>query len=238
MQEILANLLALQEAEQGLLRLEQMLHSLPAERATRQAQLEQARARWQERLSAYKEGRVEAERIELEIQSREAEIRKLEGRLNVARSNSEFTAIQHQIRSYKGEISASEDRALGLMERGESLAKAAAEAEAVFREEERAMGEFLIKMEEEEARIHEETERLRQQRAALLVQADSEAYLQYVQLMGFFSSRGGVVLSPAIRGVCKACGSRILPNDEVKLHQNHQLVRCKSCGRILYLPKT
>ena len=79
---------------------------------------------------------------------------------------------------------------------------------------------------------------LRQQRAALLVQADSEAYLQYVQLMGFFSSRGGVVLSPAIRGVCKACGSRILPNDEVKLHQNHQLVRCKSCGRILYLPKT
>ena len=236
MHPALAKLLSLQATQQEILRLERQRMSLPAEKERRRAELEALRKTWEENEKEVKRRQVEADKLDLEVRAREGEMAKLEVRLNEARSNSEYTAIQNQIKSYKEMTAVAEDRALELYEKVEELQALVAEEKSQLEEQEGVFQEFLKSMAEEEARIDRETQRLRAHLLELEAEADPEALLRYGQLMNYFANHGGVVLCPVVAGVCTACGSRILPNDEVKLLRGIELVQCKACSRILYLP--
>jgi len=233
----LEHLLALQETEQEILRLRRLLESLPREKAEREARFEGVRKGWEEKTQAVKEASVEVSRLELELKSKEGEIEKLEVRLNSTKSNAEYTAIQHQIKAYKEQNALIEDRALELYEKVEEFKRDAAREEEAYKAEEATFKEFLKSLEEEETRIRGEIEALKTKLVEIKKSTDPEALKRYESLMRYFENHGGVVVSPVVGGVCKACGSRILPNDEVKLLRAEEIVQCKACSRILYLPE-
>jgi len=233
----LEHLLALQETEQEILRLRKLLASLPREKAEREARFEESRKLWEEKVQAVKDASVEVNRLELELKAKEGEIEKLEVRLNTAKSNAEYTAIQNQIKAYKEQNARIEDRVLELYDQVEEIKKEAARGEDAFKAEEATFREFLKSLSEEEARIKKEMEALRVKAEEIKRETDPDALQEYEALMRYFANHGGVVVSPVVGGVCKACGSRILPNDEVKLLRAEELVHCKACSRILYLPE-
>ncbi len=233
----LEHLLALQEAEQEILRLRRLLESLPREKAERQSRFEEAKQELEAKIQAVKDAGLEVNRLELELKAKEGEIEKLEVRLNSTKSNAEYTAIQNQIKAFREQNAEIEDRTLELYDRVEEIKREAAREEEAFKEKEATFREFLKSLEEEEARIQGEMERLAAKVEEIKRATDPDALQRYESLMRYFASHGGVVVSPVVGGVCKACGSRILPNDEVKLLRAEELVQCKACSRILYLPE-
>ncbi len=233
----LEHLLALQEAEQEILRLRRLLESLPREKAERESRFEEARKGLEAKVQAVKEAAMEVDRLELELKAKEGEIEKLEIRLNSTKSNAEYTAIQNQIKAFKEQNLEIEDRTLELYDRVEEIKREAAREEEAFKAEEATFREFLRSLEEEEARIRREMEALAAKVEEIKKATDPEALQRYESLMKYFAKHGGVVVSPVVGGVCKACGSRILPNDEVKLLRAEEIVQCKACSRILYLPE-
>jgi len=233
----LEHLLALQETEQEILRLRRLLESLPREKAEREAHFETARKALEAKVQAVKDAAVEVNRLELDLKAKEGEIEKLEVRLNTSKSNAEYTAIQNQIKSYKEQNALIEDRILELYDQVEAVKAEAARAEEAFKAEEAVFREFLKSLEEEEARIQEEIQALGAKLVEIKKATEPEVLARYESLMRYFEKHGGVVVSPVVGGVCKACGSRILPNDEVKLLRAEEIVQCKACSRILYLPE-
>ena len=236
MQSFLSGLLELQRAEKAIIALKRQLESLPQEEEERRKQLEAEKGSFEEALATAKQARMQSDEMELEIRSREEEMLKVEGQLNTAKSNAEYTAFQNQVNRLKKEISDLEDRGLELMDQIESLKEKAAESERVFRQEEQVFQGFLEKSKQERTRILAEIEKLQRAMATQEQQCNPEVLAEYKQLAAFFSSRGGNVLSPVKGDVCSACGSKVLPNDQVSLSRGKILVKCKTCSRILYNP--
>ena len=236
MQSHLSGLLELQKAEKAITALQRQLESLPQEEAERRQVLEKEKDDYEQALATAKEARMQSDEMELEIRSREEEMLKVEGQLNTAKSNAEYTAFQNQAKRLKKEISDLEDRGLAVMDEIETLKERAGEQEKRYRREEQIFQEFLEKSKQEKARIQEEIGKLRQEIVGHEKRCDPVVLAEYKQLAAFFSSRGGNVLSPVKGTVCSACGSRVLPNDQVNLSRGKILVKCKTCSRILYIP--
>ncbi len=237
MHPFLKSLLALQRAELEIMELERQLLLLPRERKTREEKLEELKKLWESKVERAKKALVEADRIDLDLKAREQEINKLQVRLNSAKSNAEYAAIQNQIKAYKEQNSNDEDKALELYEEVEELKREAKKEENAFRQEENVFKKFLEESAREEERIDKEIKELKKRKEEIERETPKEALEMYYHLMRYFNRHGGVVLSPVVHGVCKACGNTVLPNDQVKLLQGKEIVQCKGCSRILYLPE-
>jgi uncharacterized protein len=128
------------------------------------------------------------------------------------------------------------DQGLEVMDQIEVLVDKAKEQEQELSAQEKVFQEFLAQAKQEQARIEGEIEDLRQHIAAQEKKCNPKILETYKQLSAFFNTHGGNVLAPVKGQVCSACGTKVLPNDQVILSRRKDLIQCKTCSRILYLP--
>jgi predicted nucleic acid-binding Zn-ribbon protein len=76
-----------------------------------------------------------------------------------------------------------------------------------------------------------EAERLRQEREAALSMVDATSLAHYEQLR---ADRRGVAVTTMSDGSCDACGTTLPPAQQQMVHHATQIIRCPTCGRILY----
>ena len=171
---------------------------------------------------------------EWEIEDLTVKIKAIEKKLYEGRifNSKELSSLQTEAEDFKKRRSGLEDKALEVMEQTDAARKA------------------LLKMVEEvallEARWQDQQKQLRGEleqlkanqvdlegkKQALLVQIEAGAVEIYRDLR---KRKGGTAVARIEQGTCKGC--RItLPNSDLQQAKGSGLVRCNSCGRILYLP--
>jgi predicted nucleic acid-binding Zn-ribbon protein len=69
------------------------------------------------------------------------------------------------------------------------------------------------------------------QREALKAQLNDTLLEEYSNL---FKNKGGIAVSEIIEDGCKSCGVELSPNEVQAAGNPNVILRCKSCGRILY----
>ena len=69
------------------------------------------------------------------------------------------------------------------------------------------------------------------QREALKAQLNDTLLEEYSNL---FKNKGGIAVSEIIEDGCKSCGVELSPNEVQAAGNPNLILRCKSCGRILY----
>lgn len=175
--------------------------------------------------------RKESDQKSLTLRSREAELQKLNVRLNEASSNKEYDIIQAQISARRQEDASLEDDILGLLsqvdEAGQELEAAEAQVVALRTKQQEIRSEFSSRQPELEAEIA----KLRAEIDGAESIVPGEGMATYRRLR---SAQGATALAVVDDGYCTECNTGVTAQDGVRLNLG-EFVLCRACGRILYV---
>ena len=193
------------------------------------AAAEQAYADQKEQLKLF---RKEADQRSLTLKSRDAEMQKLNIRLNEASSNKEYDLIQAQIASRKLEDAALEDEILGMLSRVDEANAELQRLTAEVADLKKKQVETAEQVKSREPGLRSESERLNTEiREAEGVIPGGEPRQNYLRLR---SAQGASAMARLEDGYCSECNTGVTPQDTVRMNMG-EFVLCRACGRILYI---
>ncbi len=170
--------------------------------------------------------------VEWEIEDISAKLTKVEEELYSGRTTSpkELTGLQQEIDSLKAKRSKLEDQVLELMEKVElstaNVTSLDTELKRLEAEWENQQKEMSAELKELEAAISG----LKNRRESLVAEIDP----QLIEVYNELKKQRGTSVARVEQGICRGC--RIsLPVTELQRVRSGELVRCSSCGRILFL---
>ncbi|QDT44423.1 Putative zinc ribbon domain protein [Gimesia alba] len=167
----------------------------------------------------------------LDLQSNEAKILDLKGKLNSASSNKEFDIIKGQIAADEMANSVLEDEILELMDK---IDKKEEEVQSWVEKKDAAHAEAKKTAQDFESARSRLNEEITECKAAI---ADAEQIIPEnlkVMFERLVRSHGAGALATVEGRFCSACNVMIEPQLRVELNSG-RLVFCKSCGRLLYM---
>ncbi len=143
----------------------------------------------------------------------------------------ELQDLQAESEALRRTIKTLEDEQMKLMEINDSCqdAKKTAESDLQRLLNQKASENSLLLGERE--KLKSQLPRINSQRDALKNQFDEKLLEEYEAL---FKSKGGVAVAEIFDGSCKACGVELSPTDIQHASNPKVIMKCKSCGRILY----
>jgi uncharacterized protein len=181
-----------------------------------------------EQLEAYKQ---EGRKIDREIEDIDSQIEKSNNKLSNIKSNKEYTAALKELDELKRVKSLSEDKGLNIMEELEVLDAGCVESKAKMEKLKTDVEKDRDKIMKELKALGREFKRLEMERVSLGKAIDENLLKKY----DFIRERkGGIVVSPVIKGVCQACHLDIPPQQFNEVIRGDKLMNCPNCIRIIY----
>jgi len=143
----------------------------------------------------------------------------------------ELTNLQHEVDILKVKRDQLENRALEIMDQVESteasVAAKSSELNRLETEWHRQQEQLSVEIETLKSKLSD----LEQKRQLMSTEIDPQAVVVYDKLR----QQKGQAVAKVEQGICRGC--RIsLPFSELQQARSGNLVRCSSCGRILFLP--
>ena len=174
---------------------------------------------------------LERRRTEQDIEVLESRIEKSNVKLASIKSNKEYQAALKEIDDLEGEKSFLEDRLLEIFEEVDVLevkyAETRARLEELIDKSEKDRIAVLKQMEALDSNI----EVLEKERVRFCQAIDEELLERY----NFLKERkGGLAVSPVIKGVCQTCHLGIPPQKFNELIRCQELLKCPNCHRMIY----
>lgn len=171
--------------------------------------------------------------LELDLQERETGLNKASGNLLAAKTNQEYSLMQSEIARKRDEKGAAEEAILEqyeLIKQGERMVVEAEarlkEAQAEYQSFEERARKDLAEHQADLAKHDERREQIRRAIDPVVLKVYERAFKAL-----------GEGLAPIEGNVCQGCFSSITPNDRSRLISALELVVCRSCSRIIYLPE-
>lgn len=147
------------------------------------------------------------------------------------RNPKELQDLQNEASSLKRYLDTLEDRQLEAMLEVEEL-------EIIFQQANTSVNEIRGRFEEQNAQLRAEKTKLGQfceklsiERSAAVGSVDPDDLILYDELR---QTRNSIAVTRVADQSCQACGSILTPGLAQSARSINQLVRCSSCGRILY----
>lgn len=228
---VIEQLLILQDRDRRLLRLKAELADAPLQRKRLQDKATQTQAVFDAVKQKGRQIESDRKKLELEVNSKEDFIRKLETQQGATKSNEQYKAFSHQIETTKGEIHALEDQEIVLMEKAEAIAKEIDAAAKVAAAQKAESDKQLADLATREANLQKEFDAASGERAGLADQVDESALDIYEHLL---SRRGDNVVVGMKGGICGGCHMQLQKQTIVLAKAQTDIVTCINCTRILY----
>jgi predicted nucleic acid-binding Zn-ribbon protein len=231
LQEKMKRLIELQACDTRIAELRRRIEEDPSRVQALEEMLKRAEAAAQAGLTQVDETKKERRTVERQIDERENQIQKSNVKLSNIKSNKEYQAALKEIDALRHEKTALEDKAIELMEKIEALERQGSEAgkeldsvrETTTAEKNRIQGETKAMV--------EEVDRLEKERQTLCGFIEASILKRYDFLR---DRKGGVGISPVIKGICQTCHIGIPPQQFNLLLRGEELMNCPNCTRIIY----
>ncbi len=186
--------------------------------------------------------RVQSDRLEVELKSRDEHIAKYRAALNLAKTNKEYSAILTELNTNKADNSKLEADILELMKTTEADNAACVELEAQIDEQTEKVNEIRKTAEARAIDIEQEVTRVQLEWKAASEGISPDALEVFKRIADTYD---GEALANAQQqdertGVYSCGGCFMRTPDEVvnQLMTNDDLIRCSNCSRILVLDQT
>jgi predicted nucleic acid-binding Zn-ribbon protein len=216
------------------------LNSGPKTVAAREAALAHRQGGLEVARKALQDARVQIKKKEHTVQSVNAKIDDHKVRLNQAKKNDEYKAIQNQIAMERNTVDKLEGEMLDEMDKIEDLAKKLAADEAELK----AFGGEVAAM---KALVESQASTQKAQLVELetaIIEAESiipedvrERYRRTVKQHGADAMAPVEYERKAQTAACSGCYVSVTTQMMNELINGHHLCFCKTCGRVLYLPE-
>jgi predicted nucleic acid-binding Zn-ribbon protein len=174
--------------------------------------------------------------IDVEIKSKEAEIKNKEGQTGAVKTNDAFKAMQNDIDNMRKDIRKFEDQQLVLMEEEDAAHAWIKSQEKAMKEKEALLLADIKKLESEAATkdglISEEMNK----RAEEVKNTDKAWYEKYEKIR----KNKGLALAPILEGkngsgACGGCKFDVRPQVIIELKKEGEIKTCSNCARIWYI---
>jgi len=170
---------------------------------------------------------------ELELASKEENIKKLQTQLYQLKTNKEYNTMMQEIQNTKADASVVEDKILELMEKIDKAKNDIDEEKKKLQQEEQV---FNAQKKEVEDRIKEIDDRLAQLesgRKQVTPDIDKKILAQYERIL---HNRDGLAIVGVKNNTCMGC-NMFVPAQVINLIQMYErIITCDVCNRILIIP--
>jgi predicted nucleic acid-binding Zn-ribbon protein len=228
----LAQLIALQNADNNTRTLQAEIESIPQRRAEIEKEFDQRaseiRALEETRDAAFHE----RARLETEIFEQKQRAERADRNLMAAKKPDEYTAAIREADAARKQISALETQVLEQMEAFEGAEKELAER-APEVEKLRGEMEASFKAFDEQAKAQQQQlEKGRAEHERLLRELPKTTSALYNRISARI--RDGIALAEARNGACMACYMSLRPQIMADVRRGEEIITCDNCNRILY----
>jgi len=235
MEHELADLRRLQRIDEQLGQLHSQKEQLPQRLAAAHKDVQDRQERREQVQQQLQRHRLEIDRQELDLRSREQHVARLRQQLNQVRTNREYQAMLTEIQSLEADVSRLEETALAAMGEADELAAEQARLAEEIQETQRQVGAVEEAVSEEAGVLEGQIAGLHQERQEVASRIDPESLAVYERLRGGLSGR---VVVPVRDEHCGGCHMPLTPQTISELLVSRALVICHRCRRILYLEES
>lgn len=173
---------------------------------------------------------------EIDLGSKEENIKKLNSQLSSLKTNKEYHAMLSQITSFKTDISVLEEDILKIMDEQDALKGKLAKEKAYLTEEDKKFQEEKKKIDECVKEIEYAISELTAKRNQIIPSIDKRIYSTYERILKGKDGLALVAVKVAAKDYsCQGCYIGVTSQvvNEIKMYD--KIVTCESCARILYL---
>lgn len=228
----LEQLIALQEADTAIRRLQSELDAIPQRRAEIEAEFDQRAFEFKALEQGRDAARAERARLDRELSEQRVRAEKAERDLMSSTNSKAYEAAIREVDSAKKQINDLETKILEQMEAAEKAEAAIAEHEPQIARL-RAEHEERLKAFEEQTRAQgAEVERRRHERDRIFAGLPPAAMAVYKRISTRI--RDGVAVAEARNNSCTACSIKIRPHMMAEIRRGEEIILCDNCSRILY----
>ncbi len=226
-------LLALQDLDQRILRLQQQAATVPQEKQKNQSLLDEGKTATAAAKAAVQECEKQLKALSLEVATIEGRMRDFQSKSAMIKNNTEYKAALQQIADCREVVRKLEDKELELME---SLEAAKADLAAKTKDQaatEARVREMQADLDKRAAAAAAEVERQSGRRAELLQAVPPNIAQRYERLRQSPRYKDGIIFVPVRESTCGRCHMNITYQARMDARKG-MLVSCGNCGVLLF----
>jgi uncharacterized protein len=228
----LEQLIALQNADTNIRRLQAEIEAIPKRRAEIEKEFDQRAFEIRELEKARDEARTERARLEAEVLEHRSKQERAERNLMSSTKQDEYTAAIREADAARKHISQLETQVL---EKMEAFEQAESKLKEYAPEMERLGAEMAARIKEFEELTKTQAEQLaanRQERERLVTTLPKQMGALYNRISARI--RDGIAVAEARNGSCTACFMSLRPQVMAEVRRGDEVITCDNCNRILY----
>jgi predicted nucleic acid-binding Zn-ribbon protein len=232
----LEHLIALQNTDTSIRRLQADIEAIPRRRAEIEKEFDQRAFEIRALETKRDEARTERTRLEAEAEETRAHLSRADRNLMSAQNEHEYTAAIREADAARKHISQLETQILEKMETIE-------QAEALLKEREPEVVKLRAEMEERVKAFEEQTRTQTEELAAQRTERERLLGTLPKQMSALYNRisariRDGIAVAEARNGSCTACFMALRPQVMAEVRRGDEVITCDNCSRILYYMHT
>lgn len=210
--------------------LQRRLDSLPVELTEREASFAALQAEVDEVVAERKASLARSNDLENQVRTRDERIAKLEKSALESMDPSSAQVARHEAETHRKSNSDDQEEALELLDRADILEEKRNELAVKIEDMEGDLNAFRSNVAQDQQDLQKEGEELAIQRSELVGKVPSPMLSAFETLS---AKHPGKAVVPLKGDSCGGCGSRLVPNDRVRVQAAKSMIRCPACTRIL-----
>ena len=228
---VIDEILAVQERDLKILKIEKGLEDIPARKENELTRLNEHKSALEVAEEALKHSQAKVKDLELDASTKKEQIGKLRAQQLQLKTNKEFKAMEFEIKAVEESIRGVEDQQLVLMEDVEGAVKEVAEKRRDLEIEEAAVNADIKVLDERSAVLKSDIEDVRSARESAASTVNAEWLTRYESI---FKSKKGPSLVQVKNGICGGCHMQLPPYVKHDARKQTSMLACDFCGRLLY----
>lgn len=232
LKEQILKLSYLQEIDSEIYALKQEKEAKPAEIKLLEAAFEEKKKQMAELDKSLLDLQKQRNERELDLASKEENVKKLQTQLYTLKTNKEYQAMITEIDGGKADASMIEDKILEIFTQADKVKAEVDQEKARLKEEEKSFNEQKNKVDGRLKEIDGRMSQLDAQRKQASVDIDPKILKQYERIL---NSRDGLAIAEVRDNSCKGC-NMLVPAQVINLIKMYQrIITCEVCNRMLYI---
>ncbi|HHH75638.1 MAG TPA: hypothetical protein ENL03_01275 [Phycisphaerae bacterium] len=237
---MLESLTKLQAIERQLTQVRSRLRSRTAAVNIQQKRIDQAQADWQTIHDRIFELRKTADRQDLDLKTKDAQVAKLRTALNTSKTNKDYSAILTEINTHKADNERLADEILKAMDEIESLEIELKTADETSQAESKKMEEVRAISADEIERLTKMADDLARKRLEATEGVDPSALATFDRIASSFPGEAMAMIEvhgkkPPFEYICGGCYMGLSAEHANALSVRDEIRTCDNCGKILYM---
>lgn len=231
MLDVIEKLLVLQDRDRKISKLKEELLHIPAERYQHESRLTSTQSALEAAKQRIKQLESDRKKLELDVEAKKQQIERYALQQFQTKKNEEYRALAHEIEMCRDVIVKLDDQQLEIMEQMDAAQKEAVSATQSASEAKKVIDARLADLASREKNLNEELAQLESNRAELAGAVEEDTRSRYERLL---RNKGHNVVVGVQHGVCGGCHMTLNRQVLVTCKQEHEVITCPNCARILY----